>query len=94
VEGPAWSILARCASEFVPFPSFAPCDEQLFGFYILSRTNRFDEFGRQVSEEIQQENEVNSDQLLMRWLLRIMSRRKRTGSRQPAPLLDRTTEET
>jgi hypothetical protein len=36
---------------------------------ILSYSNRFDEFDRQISEEIQQENEVNSDKLSMRRVL-------------------------
>ncbi len=44
-------------------PSFERGDEQLFGFYILSCSNRFDEFDRRVSdsEEVQQENDVNPD---------------------------------
>jgi hypothetical protein len=46
--------------------SFEPSDEQLFGFYILSCSNRFDEFDRKISEVMQQENEVNSEKLLIR----------------------------
>jgi hypothetical protein len=58
-----------CDRRFLRPPPFEPSDEQPFGFYILSCSNRFDEFDRQISEELQQENEVNSEKLLMRPLL-------------------------
>jgi hypothetical protein len=46
----------------------------LFRFYILSCSNRFDEFDRQISEEMQQENQANSEKLLMRRLLAVETR--------------------
>jgi hypothetical protein len=51
-----------------------------------------DELGLQISEEIQQEKEVNSDQLLMRRVL--LAFEKESRLEEPAPLLDRITEET
>jgi hypothetical protein len=51
-----------------------PGDQRLFGFYILSCSNRFDEFDRHISEEMQQENQVNSEKLLMRRLLAVETR--------------------
>jgi hypothetical protein len=68
-------------------PSFEPSDERRFGFYILNCGNRFDEFDRQISEEMRQENEVNSEKLLMRRLLafetRVGSRPHDPGEREP-----------
>jgi hypothetical protein len=95
--------MAAASDVIYASPHSSPSDEQLFGFYILSCGNRFDEFDRQISAEMRQENEVNSDKLLMRRLLafatRVGSRPHDPGEREPTRgsrlrCLDRTTEET
>ena len=63
-----------CDRRYLRPPSFEPSHEQLFGFYILSCSNRFDELDRQISEDMQQENEVNSEKLLMRRMLAFETR--------------------